>query len=292
MMEDENILREVSHPIPYQGSKRKLAAKILAFVPEDRQILFEPFCGSAAISLAAAQIGKARSFHLNDSLPPLAALWSEIIEAPDAIADAYEKIWNAQLTEPRAYYDQVRTEFNRDQEPAKLLFLLARCVKNAVRFNARGEFNQSPDVRRLGTRPRRMRAQILGASKLLRGRTQVSSGDYEDAVRGATSRDLVYLDPPYQGTSRGRDQRYHQKLDRGRLIQDLESLVLRGVPLIVSFDGRLGDHHYGPELPSSLGLHRLEISGGRSSQATLNGKEVETFESIYLSPELLASGSR
>jgi DNA adenine methylase len=288
--EDEGrSMSVVPHPIPYQGSKRRLAATILEFVPVDRQVLFEPFCGSAAFSLAAARRGAARSFHLNDSLPSLARLWREIIESPEAVADEYEKIWNAQLPEPRNYYDQVRADFNRDQAPAKLLFLLVRCVKNAVRFNGRGEFNQSPDARRLGTKPERMRTQILGASELLGGRTRVSSGDYEVTLRTATPEDLVYLDPPYQGTSRGRDQRYHQQLDRDRLLRDLEGLMHRGVPVILSFDGRLGDRHYGPELPASLGLHRLEIAAGRSSQGTLNGKKIETFESIYLSPELFHS---
>ncbi len=42
------------HPIPYQGSKRRLAAAILAHAPSGVRRLIEPFAGSAAISLAAA----------------------------------------------------------------------------------------------------------------------------------------------------------------------------------------------------------------------------------------------
>ncbi len=42
------------HPIPYQGSKRKLAPRILATVA-NRHIdrLFEPFAGSAATYLGS-----------------------------------------------------------------------------------------------------------------------------------------------------------------------------------------------------------------------------------------------
>ena len=48
------------------------------------------------------------------------------------------------------------------QKPEYLLFLLAKCVKAAVRYNAKGEFNQSPDKRRLGRNPAMMRDDILG----------------------------------------------------------------------------------------------------------------------------------
>jgi hypothetical protein len=39
-------------------------------------------------------------------------------------------------------------------------------VKAAVRYNATGEFNQSPDNRRMGALPETMRAHIPGGSRL------------------------------------------------------------------------------------------------------------------------------
>ena len=280
-------MSEIPHPIPYQGSKRKLAPTILKYVPNDVETFFEPFCGSAAISLAVARESKAKRIVLNDSLESLANLWRNIVDQPIAVADEYEKIWHGQKDDPRAYYDVVREEFNRDRHPSKLLFLLARCVKNAVRFNSSGDFNQSPDKRRIGTRPERMRQNIVGASALLKGRLKVTSGDYMAAFNTATTRDLIYMDPPYQGTSGDRDQRYYQQLDRGRFVDDLDRLLVRGVRVIISFDGRCGDRTYGQELPEALGLKKFEIHAGRSSQATLNGKEVNTVESLYVSPQLL-----
>jgi DNA adenine methylase len=282
---------EPPHPIPYQGSKRKLAPFILEYLPNNVQTLYEPFCGSAAVSLTAIRVAKAKRIVLNDSLVPLTQLWSQIIETPLAITEAYDRIWSAQTENPREYYDEIRDEFNRNRDPVKLLFLLTRCVKNAVRFNAAGNFNQSPDRRRLGTRPERMRENVLGASSLLKGRTRVTSGDYAHAIVAATSKDVVYLDPPYQGTSKKRDHRYHQQLDRDRFIDELDRLLVRGVRLIVSFDGRCGEKTYGPELPASLGLTRLELHAGRSSQATLNGKLAHTVESLYVSPTLIPIGT-
>lgn len=275
------------HPIPYQGSKRRLAAAVLRHVPRHVDTLYEPFCGSAAISLAVAHAGRARRFVLGDSLLPLCALWRRILLEPDALADDYQALWTGQQGRARAWYDEVRASYNQDQDPAKLLFLLARCVKNAVRFNREGAFNQSPDRRRTGTQPTRMRAQLRGASVLLRDRTEVMAGDYAAALRAATPRDLVYLDPPYQGTSGPRDRRYHQPLQRERFIADVEALLARAVPVIISFDGRLGARRYGPPLPPSLGLVRLELVAGRSSQATLLGRRSQTVEALYVSPSLV-----
>jgi DNA adenine methylase len=68
----------------------------------------------------------------------------------------------------------------------------------------------------------------------------------------------------------------------------LEKLNLRGVPFILSYDGACGDKTYGEALPESLSLRRVLVDAGRSSQATLNGKDTRTVESIYVSSGLAA----
>ncbi len=278
--------RAAPHPIPYQGSKRRLAERILARFPSRFERLFEPFCGSAAISLAAAARWPDLPIRLNDSFEPLAALWRTVIEDPHGLALRYEELWHGQAQAPTAFYERVRSDFNQRAEPGALLYLLARCVKSAVRFNRAGLFNQSADKRRLGTRPETMRASLLSASALLAGRASISSVDYTQALGPAGVGDLAYLDPPYEGTSRGADRRYHQPLSRGRLVQCLHELRERGTSVIVSLDGRSGDKRYGTPLPASLGLVRLELEAGRSSQATLHGRSQTTVESLYLSADL------
>src|SRR6266540_7496336 len=166
---------KVPHPIPYQGSKRKLAAQILAFFPQGINTLMEPFAGSAALTLAAAARGLARRYLINDLNEALMELWGTIIQEPQKLAKQYEGIWKSQLGDRGECYDKIRNEFNRTRRPEHLLYLLARCVKAAVRYNANGEFNQSPDNRRMGALPETMREQILGASLLLKGRTEFSA---------------------------------------------------------------------------------------------------------------------
>lgn len=52
-------------PIPYQGSKRKIASKIMHFAPKKVRRLIEPFAGSAAITLYAAKYNYASHYLVN-----------------------------------------------------------------------------------------------------------------------------------------------------------------------------------------------------------------------------------
>ena len=208
-MERERLRYSVPHPIPYQGSKRRLAAAILSHVETGKYPrLIEPFAGSAAVTLAAAKGQKFSQFVISDRLEPLASLWQAIVDTPEIIAESYERLWWRERKRPIDEYYAIRTEFNETRDPARLLYLLARCVKNAVRFNPSGEFNQSPDKRRSGTNPDSMRAELFAAHRLLNGKTTVVCDDFLAIFLESNTTDFLYLDPPYQGTSEGRDSRY------------------------------------------------------------------------------------
>jgi DNA adenine methylase len=278
--------QSVPFPIPYQGSKRRLAPAILTWFPSDVRTLYEPFCGSAAVTLAALASKKVTFAYLNDSNDSLMRLWDEIIAHPSALADKYRALWVEQLGDERSYYDRIRDNFNRTHEPDHFLYLLARCVKAAIRYNANGEFNQSPDNRRKGAHPDRMEDHIKRASHVLRGKVVLSSVDYREAIASATPEDLVYMDPPYQGVGMRRDRRYQDVLRFESFVATLEQLNRRSISYIVSYDGRMGDKTYGQRLPASLELEHLEIDAGRSTQATLLGRTDKTTESLYLSPAL------
>lgn len=276
----------VPHPIPYQGSKRNLASAILGYFPEQVDTLIEPFAGSAAMTLAAAARNAAAKFFISDLNKPLIDLWRSIVQSPEKLAKQYEQLWNMQHGDRRQYYDHVRDEFNRDGKPDHFLYLLARCVKASVRYNSNGEFNQSPDNRRMGSLPDTMRRQILGASHLLRGKTKLACLDYKEVVAQATTDDLIYLDPPYQGVCGNRDPRYLKSVLFDEFVEVLETLNFRDISYLVSYDGRTGERAHGRRLPERLRLHLVELEAGRSSQATLLGRDEVTVESLYLSPTL------
>lgn len=277
----------VPHPIPYQGSKRVIANVILSYFPKNVSRLVEPFAGSGALSIAAAIQNKAPCFYLNDTNKPLMNLWRAILETPNELADAYEKLWRQQRGRERKFYDEVRREFNNTHQAEQLLYLLARCVKASVRYNAYGEFNQSPDNRRKGRHPANMRRDILHTARLLGGRTTLTCQDYRQVLASVTTDDLVYMDPPYQGVSTKRDARYTHQVQFEEFVETLQDLVAREICFIVSYDGRRGNKVYGNGIPKDLGLQHIEIRVGRSAQSTLLGGKDITYESLYLSPALV-----
>lgn len=275
------------HPIPYQGSKRRLASQILDLVVGQRfDTLHEPFAGSAAITIASRDRDLADRYVIGDSLEPLIDVWRAILDAPESLAAAYEQLWNEQLDVGHRHFNDVRAAYNADGGAARLLYLLARCVKNAPRWNKAGGFSQSADHRRKGMNPKKMTAQIQQANALLAGVATAVAGDAADVLADAGADDLVYMDPPWQGTTEGPDTRYHQGFARSRLEALLADLNARDVPWLLSYDGRSGDRVYGTLLPTDLFGVRLELAAGRSSQATLVGREDHTIESLYVSPAL------
>jgi DNA adenine methylase len=277
---------DVPQVIPYQGSKRQLAPNILPHFPKDTSRIVEPFAGSAAITIAAASQRLVDIFWINDAHTPLMNLWREIIEHPEEISLAYSNLWKAQLGKEREFFNQVRTRFNQSQQSADFLYLLARCVKAAIRYNSNGEFNNTPDNRRKGARPSEMRRRIEHCSYLLQGRTKITAWDYKIVLDKCTPKDLVYMDPPYQGVCGNRDQRYLPKFEHDEFCAELEKLNTRNIHYVISYDGRTGNKTYGQPMPESLELTRIELCAGRSTQSTLLGRSDVTYESLYLSPNL------
>jgi DNA adenine methylase len=277
---------QLPHPIPYQGSKRSLAPLIARYVPKKISTWYEPFAGSAAMTIWAASQGVAERYVISDSLEPITQLWTAIIGHPDETAARYEEIWNGQKERDYSYFNRVRDRYNTERDAVDLLYLICRCVKNAVRFNKHGAFTQSVDKRRLGMRPEKMRDAIKSVAILLENRTEVRVGDWQATTVDAGPKDFIYMDPPYLGTSIGRDKRYAQQMTQEPLIEGLQLFRARGLRFALSYDGMTGSKEYGRPLPDELGLTRLLLHAGLSSQATLMGRSEETVESLYLSPGL------
>ncbi|MFF0423748.1 MULTISPECIES: DNA adenine methylase [unclassified Streptomyces] len=281
-------IRSVPQAFPYQGSKRALASQILSLFPHGGvPRLVEPFAGSAAISVAARHYGIAETALISDVNEPLMGLWKLIIEDPRHLIAEYTRLWNEQLDDPRAYFLEARDKFNATKQPEILLYLLCRCVKAAVRYSQKtGDFNQGADHRRLGANPANMAERIGRASAIMQGVT-VSTSTYEDALVNAAPDELVYMDPPYQGTSGVPDHRYLKGLQREPFAEVLQQAVDNKVSFVVSYDAVTDDNKYGYALPEELGLTHRHVVAGVSAQATLMGKKQMTTESLYISPALV-----
>lgn len=291
--QDRGDTMKAPHLVQYQGSKRIIAPEIIKYFPARIDRLVEPFSGTCALSILAAVENKCDKFWVNDINEPLIKMMEECIDFPQKLVDEYSKIWEGQFENNQNnvdYFYKVRDEFNCGmKDSARMLFLLSRIVKGAVRYNVRGELNQSCDKRRYGTKPQTIANNAYKISKLLKGKIHFSSGDYKEILAAAKPGDLVYMDPPYQGTSNkdnSRDNRYIQGVDFEEFVEELMKLNERRIDFIVSYDGMTGDKVIGKKLPQKLSLNHIYINAGLSAQATLNGTKEITYESLYTSRNL------
>lgn len=279
------------HIVQYQGSKRKLAPQILQYMPEKFERLIEPFSGMAAISIATAMEHRASAYVINDLNKPLVDMLKEAIEKPSQLVNAYRNVWNEQFCYGENHVEHfyvVRDRFNEGQEtPANLLYLIARCVKGAVRYGGNGNFNQSPDKRRHGTNPDRLEQNIYAISYFLKGKTSFYALDYHDIFEMTRPGDLVYMDPPYQGVTNVRDNRYFSGVPFDEFAEAIKILNNKQIDFLISYDGVCGGKEYGEDLPESLGCKKIMLNAGLSSQALLLGKKFTTFEALYISESLI-----
>lgn len=249
----------------------------------------------AAISVAVAKGNRADAFVINDINAPIVEILRSAIETPETLLNNYSDIWNSQFSYAEgsiAHYYKVRNDFNNgDKSPANMLYLLARCVKGAVRYSNAGDFNQSPDKRRNGTSPKTLKENLFAISYYLKGRTIFKSGDYREILCDAQKGDLVYMDPPYQGVSNAKDSRYLSGIDHNDFIEAIDSLNRRGIDFIISYDGVCGNKKYGHDLPQQLNLKKVMLNAGVSSQSVLLGNKKTTYEALYISRGLWQQAS-
>lgn len=280
------------HIVQYQGSKRILAPQILKFMPRRFHRLIEPFSGMAAITIASSRQGRAERYLINDLNEPIVTVLQTAIEHPKELVEQYSAVWREQFTYEGGsinHYYHVRDDFNNgNHSAANMLYLLARCVKGSVRYGSNGLFNQSPDKRRNGTSPQKLKQNVDAISCYLKGITDFMHQDYHEVLEIAQPGDIVYMDPPYQGVSNVRDSRYLAGIDFDPFVEAIERLNHRGIDFLISFDGQCGDKQYGEDLPSELGLHKVLLNAGFSSQSILLGKKELTYEALYVSPGLQA----
>jgi len=281
---------KIPHLVQYQGSKRILAPQILRYMPRKFTRLLEPFAGMAAITIAAAKERRAQRYHINDINKAVLCLLQAAVDTPAALVEKYTKVWREQFDWPEGHlkhFYHVRDCFNAGEQTAEnMLYLLARCVKGAIRYGKNGNFNQAPDKRRHGTSPKNIKENVDAISSLLKGKTTFSAVDYRQIFAMAEPGDLVYLDPPYQGVSNTRDNRYFAGVGFDDFAGALEILNRKGIDYLISYDGECGGKEYGTALPQSLNCVKILLNAGLSTQATLLGKRETSYEALYVSESL------
>ena len=272
--------------IKWTGSKRSQAANIFTLAPEYNNY-FEPFLGGGSMMYLFSNPGSVGS----DLYKPLIDLWLLVRDEPDKLIHDYREKWlhlNEELDGidlsqmsrgngiPKTYY-LARDNFNKYNSPLDLNFLMRTCVNGIVRFNDKGEFNNSFHLSRRGMKPDIFSKNVRLWNKKIQ-KVNFLCADYRDIISKAEKGDFVYLDPPYAATK----NRYVSQLQPEQLFGELEKLNSRGVNWALSYDGRRGESDLTYNIPKNIFKNLYYIHSGNSAvKKVLSGPVERVEEALY-----------
>ena len=263
--------------LKWAGNKTAIMPELIKHLPAGPRLV-EPFAGSCAVMMATDY----PHYLVADINPDLINLYQVIKEDVNSFIHLVERIFSKFTTEEDYY--KCRQFFNTVplepiEKAAYFLFLNRHCYRGLCRYNQRGLFNvpygnyKKPylpvdEIRAFAEKA--VRATFICAS-------------YDETLAMLQAGDVVYCDPPYNGTFSG----YHTAGFSDDDQYDLASILVRrsseGHPIIVSnSDTRLIRSFY-----RKFTLHR--ISTKRSiGVAAGEGKKADELIAV-LKPKMCVS---
>lgn len=263
--------------LKWAGNKTAIMSELKKHLPDGPRLV-EPFAGSCAVMMATDY----PHYLVADINPDLINLYQVIKEDVISFIHLVERIFSKFTTEEDYY--KCRQFFNTVplepiEKAAYFLFLNRHCYRGLCRYNQRGLFNvpygnyKKPylpvdEIRTFAEKA--VRATFICAS-------------YDETLAMLQAGDVVYCDPPYNGTFSG----YHTAGFSDDDQYDLASILVRrsseGHPIIVSnSDTRLIRSFY-----RKFTLHR--ISTKRSiGIAAGEGKKADELIAV-LKPKMCVS---
>ena len=244
-------------PFFYVGDKFKLVPQLKDNFPKDIDRFIEPFCGGGSVFLNT----DAREYLLNDIDSYMIKLhrylisnsanpdsfWSELKaniekynlsatfmgkDIPKEYRKEFVKTYFAKYNKDA--YMKLRSDFNDDKDNILLLYmLLIYGFNRMLRFNAKGDFNLP--VGNVDFNKNVVDALNSYFDYVINRDIKLFNMDFQEFIETVkpTSKDLVYLDPPYLITFSEYNKLWNEDSEM-RLISYLDELHARGVRFAVS----------------------------------------------------------
>ena len=244
-------------PFFYVGDKFKLVPQLKDNFPKDIDRFIEPFCGGGSVFLNT----DAKEYLLNDIDSYMIKLHRYLI-SNSANPDSFWNELKANIEKynlsatfmgkdiPKEYrkefvktyfgkynkdaYMKLRNDFNEDKDNMLLLYmLLIYGFNRMLRFNAKGDFNLP--VGNVDFNKNVVDALNSYFNYVTNKDIKLFNMDFQEFVETVqpTSKDLVYLDPPYLITFSEYNKLWNEDSEM-RLISYLDELNTRGIRFAVS----------------------------------------------------------
>lgn len=188
---------------------------------------YEPFAGGLAVTLALEHPNTV----VNDLNSELINMYKVIRDNPDELISELKCFQNSHNTE---FYYHVRNLDRTDMlsrmsdviKAARTIYLNKTCFNGLYRVNSKGQFNSPIGRTSSGKTPDIAQEDLIREmSKFLKS-VQFRNGDYKECLAGATSGDVVFLDPPYDTDEAIKSEGFVGYQKEGWTRKDLEELKM------------------------------------------------------------------
>lgn len=195
----------VKSAFPYVGGKYKLLPQIIPLLPIDTNLFVDLFGGGFNVGINAP----CKRVIYNDTLKPVVEIMKYIYntKTEEMLSEIQSYIDNYSLTkENKKGYLEFRADYNshlkeNKSNPMELFALICYGFNNQIRFNSKGEFNMPFGKDRSSFNPVLKEKFIAFAEAMHNKKVIITSMDFTQLkVEKLTSKDFVYLDPPYLGS--------------------------------------------------------------------------------------------
>ncbi|WP_318385952.1 DNA adenine methylase [Enterobacter sp.] len=215
--------------LKWAGNKTAIMSELIKHLPAGPRLV-EPFAGSCAVMMATDY----PHYLVADINPDLINLYRVIKSGSDLFTTIAKELFSKNNTAENYY--GIRKEFNHDRQwpaewrAAMFLYLNRHCYRGLCRYNQSGHFNSPygnykspyfPENEIQAFAEKAQRATFICAS-------------YDETLALLQTGDVVYCDPPYDGTFSGYHTAGFTEDDQYHLASILERWSSEGHPVIVS----------------------------------------------------------
>lgn len=213
--------------LKWAGNKTDVMPHLKKHLPAGPRLV-EPFAGSCAVMMKTDY----PSYLVADINPDLINMYQQIKDDVLGFIEQAKHLFNTFNSED-GYYDS-RDSFNHDCDPewraALFLYLNRHGYRGVCRYNKRGIFNVPYGNYK---RPYFPEAEISAFAEKAQRATFICAG-YEETLAQLLPGDVVYCDPPYDGTFAGYHTAGFSEDDQYRLASILERRSSEGHSVVAS----------------------------------------------------------
>lgn len=183
----------IQTPFNYTGNKFKLLEQIIPELDYSKGNFIDMFAGGGSIYTNV--LDKYKKVLVNDIIKDLIKIHKSISES-DEIIEKTNSICST-LKESKEDFLNLRESYNKKNSPEKLWALMLSCNSNLIRFNQKGEFNQTWGKRTWNKNTTKKVNEFKTHIRKYKNDIKFISKSFDEINLKESNNYMFYFDPPY-----------------------------------------------------------------------------------------------